>query len=62
MTYSYACADGERTEACPGKNIAETEKQVWNLMELRTSIAHEEDTNEWDDETRTNLNPPIKTV
>lgn len=62
MTYSYACADGKGTEACPGKIIAETEKQVWNLMELRATIAHEEDTNAWYDETRTYLKPLIKTV
>ena len=62
MTYSYACADGEGTQTCPGKIIAETEKQVWNLMELRATIAHEEDTNAWYDETRTYLKPLIKTV
>lgn len=62
MTCSYACADGEGTETCPKKIIAETEKQVCNLMELHAKIAHEEDTNEWDDETRTYLKPLIKAV
>ncbi len=43
MAYSYACADCEGMEACPGKVIAETEDEVWKLMELHAKIAHDED-------------------
>jgi len=30
MAYSYACADCEGMEACPGKVVAETEDEVWH--------------------------------
>ena len=53
MAYSYACADCEGMEACPGKVVAETEEEVWKLMELHAKIAHDENANEWDDETQT---------
>ncbi len=62
MAYSYACADCEGMEACPGKVVAETEDEVWKLMELHAKIAHEEDASEWDEETRTYLKTLIKTV
>ncbi len=39
MAYSYACADCEGMEACPGKVVAETEDEVWKLMELHAKIA-----------------------
>ena len=55
MAYSYACADCEGMEACPGKVVAETEEEVWKLMELHAKIAHDEDASEWDEETRTYL-------
>ena len=38
--------------ACPGKVVAETEGEVWKLMELHAKIAHDEDASEWDEETR----------
>ena len=62
MPYSYACADCEGMEACPGEVVAETEDEVWKLMELHAKIAHDEDANEWDDETRVYLKTLIKTV
>ena len=43
MAYSYACADCEGMESCPGKVVAETEEEVWKLMELHAKIAHDED-------------------
>jgi predicted small metal-binding protein len=49
-------------ESCPGKVIAETEDEVWQLMELHAKIAHDEDASEWDDETRSYLKTLIKTV
>ena len=46
MAYSYACADCEGMEACPAKVVAETEDEVWKLMELHAKIAHDEDASE----------------
>ncbi|MBT8433107.1 MAG: DUF1059 domain-containing protein [Gammaproteobacteria bacterium] len=62
MAYSYACADCEGMEACPGKIIAETQDEIWKLMELHAKIAHQEDANGWDDDTRDYLKSLIKTV
>lgn len=59
-TYSYACADCEGMESCPGKVVAATEEEVWKLMELHAKIAHDEDASEWDDETRAYLKTLIK--
>jgi hypothetical protein len=47
MAYSYACADCEGMEACPGKVIAETEEEVWKLIELHAKIAHDENASEY---------------
>ena len=62
MAYSYACADCEGMETCPAKVVAETEDEVWKLMELHAKIAHEEDASEWDDETLAYLKTLIKAV
>ena len=62
MAYSYACADYEGMEACPGKMVAETEAEVWAMIELHAQIAHGEDAATWDDETRAYLQTLIKTV
>ena len=47
-------------ESCPGKVIAETEDEVWKLMELHAVIAHGEDPGSWDDKTRVYLQTLIK--
>ncbi len=62
MAYSYACADFEGMEECPGKIIAETEDEIWKLMEMHAKIAHDEDAREWDGATRAYLKSLIKTV
>ena len=62
MAYSYACADCEGMEACPGKVVAETEDEVWKLIELHAKIAHDENASEWDDETNAYIKTLIKTV
>ena len=62
MAFSYACADYEGMETCPGKVIAETEDEVWKLIELHAEVAHGEDASAWDDETRSYLKTLIKTV
>lgn len=60
-TYSYACKDCEGMEACPGYFVAETEEELWKLMELHASVAHDEDPNSWDGEVRDYLKTLIKT-
>ena len=60
MAYSYACADCEGMEACPGKAVAEPEGEVWKLLELHAKITHEEDASEWDEDTRAYLKTLIK--
>ena len=62
MAYSYACSDCEGMETCPGKVIAATEDEVWQLMALHARIAHDEDAGEWDEETRVYLRSLIKTA
>lgn len=60
MAYSYACKDCEGMDPCPGKVVAETKDEVWALLELHAKIAHDEDSSEWDDETRNYLGTLIK--
>jgi predicted small metal-binding protein len=49
------------SDACP-LIVAETEDEVWKLMELHAKIAHDEDASKWDDETLAYLKTLIKTV
>ena len=62
MAYSYACADCEGMESCPGKVVAETEDEVWELIELHAKIAHDENASEWDDETLAHVKTLIRIV
>ena len=62
MAYSYACADCEGMETCPGKIITETEDELQQLVGLHAKIAHGENAEEWDDETKTYLKTLVKTV
>jgi hypothetical protein len=48
-------------EACPGYVRAETEDEVWQLMELHASVAHGEDPAAWTAEDRAQLKTLIKT-
>ena len=56
----YACKDYPGMDACPGQFVAETEDELWKLMELHASVAHEEDPREWSDEDRKFLKTLIK--
>ena len=40
--YSYACKDYPGMEKCPGRFYAETEGELWKLIELHASVAHGE--------------------
>ena len=59
-TYSYACADYEGMENCPGKVTAATEAEVWQLLEMHARIAHGEDPSEWSGEDRKFIGELIK--
>jgi hypothetical protein len=60
-TYSYACRDYPGMEKCPGHFCAETEDEIWQLMELHASVAHGEDPTAWAAEDRAQLATLIKT-
>ncbi len=58
--YSYACKDYPEMEACPGRFVAETEGEVWKLIELHASVAHGEAPSAWSDEDKAYLKTLIK--
>ena len=60
-TYSYACKDYPGMEECPGRFYAETEDEIWNLMELHASVAHGEDPAAWNADGRAFLKSLIRT-
>ena len=59
-TYYYACKDYPGMEKCPGRFYAETEDELWKLIELHASVAHGEDPSAWTDEDRAQLSALIK--
>jgi len=60
--YSYSCRDCEGMEACPATVVAETEAEIWQLMELHARIAHDENPADWDKGTRDYLGTLIKPI
>ena len=60
--YSYACRDCEGMETCPASIVAETKNEIWKLIELHAQVAHEENSADWDKETRDYLGTLIKAV
>lgn len=59
-TYSYACKDYPGMEECPGHFHAETEGEIWKLIELHASVAHGEDPAAWSADGRAYLKALIK--
>jgi hypothetical protein len=59
-TYSYACKDYPGMEACPGQFIAQTEGELWKLIELHAALAHEENPAAWTAEDRAQLKTLIR--
>ena len=55
MTHSYACKDYPGMEACPFCVRAETEDELWKLMELHAVTAHGEAPSAWSDQDRAYL-------
>lgn len=60
--YSYACCEFPGMEDCPAKVQAETEAELWQLIEAHARIAHGEDVSEWSNEDRAQVEALIKTV
>ena len=60
--YAYACRDSEGMEACPASVVAATKDEVRHLMGYHARIAHDENPDEWDQETRDYLGTLIKEV
>lgn len=60
--YAYACRDCEGMEACPASVVAATQEEVWKLMELHAKVAHDEEPDDWDAETRNYLATLVKPV
>lgn len=58
--YSYACKDYPGMEHCPGYFVAQSEAEVWQLMELHAAVAHDEDPATWSDEDRAYLKTLVK--
>ncbi len=59
-TYSYACREFPGMEACPGQFTAETEGELWKLIELHAALAHGEDPAAWPAEDVAQLRALIK--
>ncbi len=59
-TYSYACKDYPGMDACPGYFVAETEDEIWKMMELHAATAHGENPSEWSNDDRHYLKTLIK--
>lgn len=60
--YSYACRDCEGMEACPASVTAQTKDEVWQLMGLHARVAHDENPDDWDQETRVYLEGLIREI
>ncbi len=60
QTHSYACRDYPEMEACPFHATAETEEELWKLMELHAAHAHGEDPSQWSKEDRAFIKTLIK--
>ena len=60
--YTYACCEFPGMEDCPGKVQAETEAELWQLIETHAKVAHGEDVSEWSDEDRAQVQALISNI
>lgn len=60
--YSYACRDCEGMEACPASFVAESRDELWQVMGLHARLAHGENPDKWDQQTKTYLDVLIHEV
>ncbi len=59
--YSYACKDYPGMETCPGQFYSESEKEIWQHIELHALVAHQENPASWTAEDRAYLKTLIRT-
>ncbi len=50
--YSYACKNYPGNETCPGRFHAQTQDEVWKLVELHAKLAHNENPDAWSPDDR----------
>lgn len=60
--YSYACSEYPGMEGCPGKIQAETEAELWQLIETHARIAHGEDVSTWSEDDKAQVQALIKNI
>lgn len=60
--YSYSCGDYPGMEECPGKVQAETEAELWQLIETHARVAHGEDPLAWSDDDKVQVQALIKAI
>ncbi len=60
MAYSYDCKSYPGMETCPGSFTAETEEELWQIIELHASVAHGEDPTQWSPQERQQVKKLIR--
>ena len=60
--YSYSCRHCEGMEACPASIAAENNDELWQMIGHHARIAHGENHDDWDQETKEYLNSLIVEV
>ena len=60
--FSYACRDCEGMEACPASITTESKAELWDLIGHHARLAHGENPDDWDSETRAYLNTLIREI
>lgn len=62
VAYTYKCRDCDGMEACPASIVAETIGELWEMIGHHARIAHSENCDDWDRETRDYLETLISEV
>ena len=60
--YSYSCRHCEGMGACPASIVAESKAELWELIGNHAQIAHSENADDWDQETKEYLDSLIVEV
>ena len=60
--YAYSCSEFPGMEGCPGRVQAQSEAELWKLIEVHAQLAHGEDVNQWSQEDRDQVQALIHTV
>ncbi|WP_372575378.1 DUF1059 domain-containing protein [Ruegeria hyattellae] len=60
--YSYSCRHCEGMEACPASIVANTKEELLEMIGHHARLAHGENSDDWDQDTREYLNSLIVAV